>query len=308
MAEYLTLNGVVIPCKAGGGLLPSRYGETLRMYNGRLRSTEEPLWRTRVWQFTTGPLTGAEWAVIRPVLVSIGLVNAGGYAITRGLTTVPCLVIPGEIPNEPDGDTTARFVASFQLLERSAATSLIGGVESVLKLVNVASDLPAARLAYIGPTPPGGGNVTGGDAEPCACPPAQCPSVTTVIGTFYSNPLAGPQVLSGPGRLDAGGIGINPWGTWWRMRLGMKLSVTDSAGVVLSGPYAWTTTAVQFDGGAISLFTVSPLVAVALPDLGRLKFEVLSIMGMNCDRGEDGFRPTMTLPATITLPGSLVEA
>lgn len=316
MAEYLTLNGVPIPCKAGGGLPPSRYGETVRMYNNRLRSTEEPNWRTRIWSFVTGPLTGAEWAVIRPLLVATGAVAAGGYAITRGLTTVACLVVPGEIPNEPDGDTDARFVASFQLLEQSAVTATVGGPQTAIYLEAAASSFGAGyRVASVGGGLPGepfylgvGGPDPAVPIDGCACP-GQCAPLTSLLQQWITDPLLA-TTLWGMGYLFSSGIFINPWGTWYRASLGMQVSLV-RAGAVVAGPFPFTTSGTFFAGGPISMQLVSPLVSLPVLDDDRLMFQQFTIMGMNCGRTDDGFRPSMGTGGTncqIIMPGSIVLA
>lgn len=314
--DYLTLNGTPIPCKAGGGLPPSRYGETVRMYNNRLRSTEEPLRRTRLWSFTTAPLTGAEWAVIRPLLVAVGAVAAGGYAITRGTVTVACLVIPGEIPNEPDGDTTARFVASFQLLEQSSATALVGGPTSTIYLESAASSFGAGyRVAKVGGALPGEPFYDGvGGPDPavvidgCACP-GQCAPLVSLLQKWITEPLLA-CTLFGLGYLASSGIFINPWGTWYRASLGMQVSLV-RAGVVVAGPFPFTTSGTSFSGGPVSMQLVSPLVNLPVLDNDRLMFQQFTVMGMNCGTTDDGFRPSMGtggLNCGITMPGNIVEA
>lgn len=292
MPEYLTLNGVVIPCQEGGETEPSVYGETVRMYDNSIRSTEEPDFRTRRWQFRTGPLKGAEWDVIAPILRNTSVLSAAGYAIDRTGAAVSVLCVLGEVPNEEDGDADVGYVASFTLYERLSV--LTTNPSSLFYLTGVANG--ADLLLRLGSPEPGEGGlgVSGGTVSACGagdpCVGAPCAATLTVLDTWRSLAVAD-NTLDGTATLAASAIGINPWGTWWRMSLTATLRI-ERAGVVVEGPFAFTAQGVDFSGGGILLQTVSALNAVEVLTGDEVVLDVISIMGMNACRADDGFRPS----------------
>lgn len=313
---YLTLDGVNVPVQRGGLLEPSRYGETVRMYDNTLRSTEEPTLRTRRWQFTTGPLSGAEWDAIRPLIRSVAIRTALGYAVTRGAVGIAVLCVPGEVTHEPAGDTDIAYVATFILLERGTGSGAIGGTTTGLYLYGDASDIGGGALRTgVSGGSSAGGEATGGAPALCGtlvggvCDTLRCPAVTTIVATWYSDPATADGMLDGPAFLSVGAIGINPWGTWWTQRVGFQMAIY-RAGSVVSGPYAFTTAAVDFSGGTVVLQTVSPLVAVPILTGDRLKFEALTIIGINGCASDDGFRPRMGyggfFPPSVVIPGTVL--
>lgn len=315
---YLRLNGVEIPCQRGGLLEPSRYGERVRMYNNRLRSTEEPDFRTRRWQFATGPLDGAEWLAIAPVLRSTAVLAGTGMALTRGETAIAVLCVLGEVTHLPKGDTDIRYEAVFTLYERSTASSAIGGVTTPLVLFGDPSPVgggsfragPGGTGTAAGGEASGGVPITCGSTLPAGgCDTARCPSVTTIIGTWYSDVVTVDTMLYGQAQFNGGAVGINPWGSWWTQRVGIQMSIY-RAGAVVAGPFPFTTRAVDFSGGSVTLVTVNPLVNVPVLAGDRLKFEYLSIIGLNGCTPDDGFRPRMGyggfFPPNVVVPATLV--
>lgn len=323
-AYYLTLNGTVIPCRAGGLLTPSQYGEAERMYNNVLRSTIEPTLRTRRWQFTTGPLLGAEWDAIAPILRSTAVLTAAGYAITRGSVGIGVLCLLGTVENEANSDGDVAYTATFTLYERSTASAGVGGPTTGLWLSNIVEPTydDGAGGVYnlartLGPNPFGEG-YSGTDqtysVTPCGsgspCSVAQCAAQVDVVGKWVTLPFTAPTILNGPGYFTALARGINPWGTWWRQRLTIQVTLIRAAGGS-AGPFAFTSSAVDFSGGNINLTTVSPLVALAVAVGDRLMFEGLAIVGMNGCRSDDGFRPSFLMGqsfASAIMPGVLVAA
>jgi hypothetical protein len=310
----LTLNGVEIPCKSGGLLEPSRYGESVRQYNNRLRSDEEPDFRTRRWQFTTKPLTYAEWVAIYPLLTSVGILSADGYAITRSGGPVFVLAELGDVPNSWKDPTDVEYVATFTLYERGGATS--AGVTTDIYLsatLDTTYDDGAGGVYYIATigAPYPGEYPSSGFATGPAQPPDQVPSGDVVTLTrSWITPRMNPAVVDGIARLIAEGIGINPWNTWAKQRLTITTSLIRAAAPV-AGPHAFTSSAVHFSGGPITAQTVSPIVGLAVLADDRLRIDSYTIINMWPGGGEDGFRPGMGhggTSARVIMPGTLTEA
>lgn len=131
MPYYLMLGPTEIPVQYGGGgrKEPARSGELAPTWYNNVFTSEDATETREEWRFTTPPLPGAEWDVIRPVLESGELFDASGYAISRAEVPVDPLDPTG--PQQPatvqvrprltgvvhhrEGTTDIRYEATFEL-------------------------------------------------------------------------------------------------------------------------------------------------------------------------------------------------
>lgn len=133
MPDYLTLDGVVIPVRYGGGseLAPDRSGELVTTWYNNTFTSEKAAETKRVWRFITPPLAGDDWLTLRAQLEAGTFMEAGGYAISRGLVPVDPLDPTGptepetltvyatllDVPHHREGDTDIAYEVTFQLDE-----------------------------------------------------------------------------------------------------------------------------------------------------------------------------------------------
>lgn len=326
MPEYLTLNGVPIPCRApgGGGLAePERSGEMLRMHDNSLTSSENPAQHKRVWNFQTIPLTAAEWLAIEPLLKGGIIRTADGYAITRGGGSVAVYVRRREVQHEPNTDTDFGYMVAFSCYEVYGLAT--GGVSTQLYMPYTTSpdddglgayptpDGSPSFLGLINTTPPPpfsqpSATCTDPVAAPCSSVGCvgRCADVVTSVQRWRSNPmLAG--ILDGFARAEV--LAVLPFGgstPWARIAFSGLLQVV-RAGVVVLGPWQCGMDFPFFGGGVMTLPTLSPIAAATLDD-DQIEFTLTVVLALKACGVDDGNRPNFSYGGSLFLPGTWVES
>lgn len=328
MPEYLTLDGVPIPCSApgGGGLLePERSGELIRMHDNSLVSTENPAQLKRVWQFATKPLTASEWAVIWPMLRGGALHTAAGYAITRGAGSASVLPVLQDVTHEPDGDTDFRYRARFLLREAFGLAE--GGTISSFALSDLVSPdddgsgsypitvtgatgqlnlaEPTARVNYTSRY------ATAGVVTPCApvgCPPGGCADTITAIQRWRTR-LLNPGLLDGVASAWVLSSFAQSFAPWSRVSLSGYFDVI-RAGAIVAGPYQCALAFPPFFGGGCYIPTLSPI-AFALLLNDQVEFTLTTVLALKNCVADPGTRPLVLYGwqySNMALPGLITEA
>lgn len=313
MPEYLTLDGVPIPCSApgGGGLLePERSGELIRMHDNSLVSTENPAQQKRVWQFATAPLSASEWAAIWPLLRGGAIHIADGYAVTRGAGSASVLPVLQDVTHEPDGDGDFRYRARFLL--REAFGLATGGVISQFALSNLVSPDDDGSGSYpntVAATP-GQLNL----AEPLVVfnwasryATAALPNAVTAIQRWRTRPL-------NPGLLDGFPIAwvLASYAAsfpWARVALSGYFQVI-RGGAIVSGPYQCAPAFPPFFGGSMYLPSLTPM-AFALLLNDQVEFTLTTELTLKTGFADDNNRPLVVYGyqySNMTLPGNITEA
>jgi hypothetical protein len=323
---YLSLDGVEIPVNvnAGGLLEPERSGETVRMHDNSLRTTEDASAAKRVWAFTTIPLVSGDVEIVRALLRGGVPRTADGYAITREAGAVSVFPRLGRITHVEYGPADFRYVVAFTLHEISGLQ--YGGVVTSLTLANLVSPDDTGANAWPAPTSAGGplmlispdvsgagvssGPVTTAEAVECATEDCigRCDEVITDLMTWRAPGVPAPAILDGFAQVSVLAIGPAGGSPWARIAFTGQLEIV-RAGVVVAGPFQFGYMFPFFAGGTVSAFTVSPL-AVGLEAGDQPQFTLQSALALLACGTDNGLRPSYlyggSWGATLTLPGTLV--